>query len=103
MVTINEKKLAKLKKAYKRQFGIDPDIVDGMAQFCLEMTREWEKVLEKRQKEIEKINKEYRERKEKALRQFDLFEKIRTDDRFIHYYKIFQYKSFYYDIKRGKQ
>ena len=51
-----------------------------------------EKVLEKEQKKYEQINKEYRERKQKALRQFDLFEEIRTDNKFIDRYKNFQYK-----------
>lgn len=80
MATINEKKLAKLKKTYKRLFNADPDLIDSMAQICLYMTSEWEKVLEKEQKRYEQINKEYRERKRKALRQFDLFEEIRTDN-----------------------
>lgn len=77
MATIDEKKLAEIKETYKQQFGIDPDVIDGMAQVCLYMTNEWEKVLEKEQKRYEQINKEYRERKQKALRQFDLFEKLR--------------------------
>ena len=92
MATIDEKKLAEIKETYKQQFGIDPDVIDGMAQVCLYMTNEWEKVLEKEQKRYEQINKEYRERKRKALRQFDFFEEIRTDNKFIDRYKNFQYK-----------
>ena len=59
MATIDKKKLAELKETYKQQFGFDPDIIYGMARFCLEMTKEWEKVLEKRQKELEKRNKKH--------------------------------------------
>lgn len=116
MATIDEKKLAVLKEEYKRLFNVDPDLIDSMAQICLYMTNEWEKVLEKKQKRYEQINKEYRERKQShygvlvppeyehlfdpkekvivkvAPRYFGLFETIREGNKFINYYKNFQHK-----------
>ena len=105
MATIDEKKLAEIKETYKQQFGIDPDVIDGMAQVCLYMTNEWEKVLEKRQKELEKRNKEKHygllvppeyeylfEPNRKVVvaiapHYFGLFETIREGNKFINYYK----------------
>lgn len=52
MATIDEKKLAIVKEEYKRLFNADPDLIDSMAQICLYMTNEWEKVLEKKTKKI---------------------------------------------------
>ena len=110
MATIDEKKLAEVKETYKQLFGIDPDVIDGMAQVCLYMTNEWEKILEKRQKELEKRDKEHYygilvppkyehlfEPNRKVIiaispRYFGLFETIRESNKFINYYKNFQYK-----------
>lgn len=110
MATIDEKKLAETKKAYKRLFNADPDLIDSMAQICLYMTNEWEKVLEKRQKELEKRDKEHYyglhvppeyehlfDPNRKVIvaispRYFGLFETIRGNNKFINYYKNIQYK-----------
>ena len=119
MATIDEKKLAEVKETYKQLFGIDPDIIDGMAQFCLAMTNEWEKILEKRQKEFEKRNKENHygllvppeyehlfEPNKKVVvaispRYFGLFKTIRESNKFINYYKNFQHRP-NGGFKRGK-